>query len=111
MQRRKVRDRNDIIRWSDICNCIDSDVASDYMSKFKSATNDLDKKELAGKIEQHLLLQIALQNGKRTGIYADMSVAEFEAAEKRSDGFVVLIAEGKTFKMSGASGIFFSNSE
>lgn len=62
---------------------------------------------MAQEVASHMLLQIALQNGKRTGIYADLTVEHFRDAEKEMDGFVLLIDEGKTFRVSGGAGTFF----
>ena len=111
LQKRKIRDRSRLLNWTHVCNCIDAQLAYVNMYKFKHQQSHDEQKHLAMKVGTHLLLHIALQNGKRTGIYADMTVQQFRDAEKEMDGYVVLIDEGKTFRVTGGAGIFLSKSE
>lgn len=108
MQRRKVADRKRLLNWDDVCKYIDSKMADACLKEFMFTE---DKIESAEKFGKHLLLQIAIQNGKRTGIYADLSVQDFSDAEKEMGGYVMLVDEGKTFRVSGGAGIFISKAE
>ncbi|XP_070179057.1 uncharacterized protein [Littorina saxatilis] len=52
------------------------------------------------RVGKHLMLEIAIQNGKRAGIFNDMTRREVEGAVKQDDDYVMMISEGKTFRVA-----------
>lgn len=64
------------------------------------------------RIARHIMLELALPNGKRTGIFNEMTCDEVKNAEVEGEnGYVILVAEGKTFRTSGAAGVYCTKSE
>lgn len=76
LQRRKLSDRHKFLNFADLGNYTDSQMAYRYIHNTdKAVKNKLEQAQIiAHKVSSHLLLQIAMQNGKRTGIYCDMTV-------------------------------------
>ncbi|KAK7089525.1 hypothetical protein V1264_024298 [Littorina saxatilis] len=88
-------------------------IAESLIKSFKVDTADSNEslRNRVHKVEKHLLLESALQNGKRAGIFNDMTCKELDEASEQEDGYVVMVAEGKTFRVAGASGVFCSAKE
>ena len=70
--------------------------------------NELNTENIA-RLRNHLLLQLAFENGKRTGTFSDWKTEEFFAPQKEGHGCVSLIGEGKTLKVIGTAGIYVKN--
>ena len=86
-------------------------VGCSLCKRFDSRDDTDGLQEKAHRIGRHLLLDMALQNGKMAGVFCDMTCEHVEKAKREDDGFVILVGEGKTFKVSGAAGVFCSESE
>lgn len=56
-------------------------------------------------------MELALPNVKRAGIFNSMTFSEVENAEQDDEGYVIMVAEGKTFRVSGAAGVFCTSTE
>jgi len=107
LQHRKLNDRNKVIHFRHISSYLKTNVAHSL------STSDLtgDKEERAKQVHRigrHILLQMQVQNGKRTGIFSELKISDVDEAKKEGDGYVILVGEGKTFRVSGAAGIFCS---
>ena len=100
-QKRKHEHRKNIISGELIAHYRKSKICQSLLSR------PLETIDQVNMLRNHILLDVQLCNGKRTGIYENLYVADINNAEKVSNGFVVLVAEGKTFKSSGAAGILF----
>ena len=119
--KKRLEDRKKILDWSNVINYFEKEYARKYMLEFDQCQDEERKKHLASKVQQHLLLQISFYNGKRTGIYESFNLREFQNAQEvegtssrqpEGEGSrVSLVAEGKTFRCSGAAGLHFKEEE
>ena len=88
---------------------IADELASSYANQDERYDDEMPQE--AHRIAKHLLLQIEIVNGKRTGVFADLKTTEVADAEKKEGGYVIRVAEGKTFRYSGYANIFLSAAE
>lgn len=111
LQRRKISDRDRVIDFQNIRQYQQSNIAKTLLNSFEAADSQKDAEEKIHRIARHTLLQIALPNGKRAGVFADMKCSDVKNALTEEDGFVILVGEGKTFRVSGAAGVYCLKTE
>jgi hypothetical protein len=113
MQRRKLNDRDRVLDFSHISQYLQTNFADSLLKSFSIAPEESDKsiRDKVHRIGRHIMLELALQNGKRAGVFNDLTCEEVEQAVQQDEGLVISIAEGKTFKNAGAASIFCSESE
>jgi hypothetical protein len=112
LQHRKISDRDKVVSFSDIEKYQQAKVAENLSKSFSTDMTDSDTlRQRVHRISRHIMLELALPNGKRTGIFNCMNCSEVMQAVPEDGGFVVMVAEGKTFKVSGAAGVFCTQKE
>lgn len=69
--------------------------------------------KLQRRLQSICFCKLLSRTEKRTGIFADLTVQELKEAKKEQGGFVILLLvdEGKTFRVYGGAGIFLSKDE
>ncbi|KAK7480534.1 hypothetical protein BaRGS_00028196, partial [Batillaria attramentaria] len=113
MQHRKIDDRDRVVSFELITQYLKMNVAQTLSESFHVEAEDSDE-EIRGNVHRmsmHIMLELALPNGKRAGIFNQMTCSEVRNATPEQDGFVILVAEGKTFRVSGAAGVYCTKSE
>ena len=112
-QQKKLNDRKRVINFDHINKYLNMNIADELASSYANQDERYDDEmpQEAHRIAKHLLLQIEIVNGKRTGVFADLKTTEVADAEKKEGGYVIRVAEGKTFRYSGYANIFLSAAE
>ena len=101
-QNRKIKTKDDIIPMSQFQSYRNKNMAEKCI---RSQVKNLDT---AACLRNHIITDIALTNGKRTGVLTDLSITDFSSAIKSDKGFIIMVAHGKTYKTYGASNIFLT---
>ena len=112
-QHRKLRDRQKVISFRDITQYLQMNVAQSLSNSFGVDLSDSDDRirDKVHRIGKHVMLEIGIQNGKRAGIFSDMTCREVEEAVTQDEGYVIMVSEGKNFRVAGAAGVYCSNLE
>ena len=112
LQRRKISDRSRVVDFNHIRLYQSMNIAQTLSKSL--LVDDADAEAVAERVHRvsrHILLQMALPNAKRAGIFTDMKCNEVKSALREEGGFVITVAEVKTFRIAGAAGVFCSESE
>lgn len=108
LQTRKVDVQDKLLSAEFIKAYLDEKMAKKLITKIKEkgskTTEDFKN------IRNHLLIQTAFQNAKRTGILSEMTEDHVFKAKTVGQKRIVIVGEGKTFRSCGAAKVQFNES-